>query len=272
MSAVRVERSSKKSLLSAGRVKRFLVIGIGVGNPAQLTLEAVDALGRVDVFFVMDKGPAKEDLNTLRKRICERYAKVGHRVVELPDSPRDPAIESYPDRVALWHEQRVQRYVEFLARELGNDQCGGALVWGDPSLYDSTLRLVEELVRRGIDLDYRVIPGINSVQALAASHRIVLNRVGGSIHVTTGRRLAAALAEGHDDIVVMLDGENSWKAAPPQAFEIYWGAYLGMPHERLVRGLLAEVGAEIERVRAALRAEHGWIMDTYLLRRIDRAP
>jgi precorrin-6A synthase len=263
---------SEKSLSSRCRVRELLVIGIGLGNPEHLTLQAIEALRRVDVFFVMDKGPAKTDLNELRKNLCKRHAKAGHRVVELPDSPRDPAIDSYPDRVAAWHEQRVQRYAERLGRELGSSQCGGVLAWGDPSLYDSTVRLVEELVRRGTELDYRVIPGISSVQALAASHRIALNRVGGSIHVTTGRRLAAALREGHDDIVVLLDGENSWKAAEGRAFEIYWAAYLGMPHERLVKGLLAEVGAEIECVRAALRAEHGWIMDTYLLRRVDRAP
>jgi precorrin-6A synthase len=250
-------------------VKQLLVIGIGVGDPEQLTLQAIAALGRVDVVFVMDKGPAAAELNELRKRICARHAKRGHRVVELPDSPRDPAIASYPERVAAWHEQRVQRYAEVLSRELEGEQCGGVLVWGDPSLYDSTLRLCEELVRRGLDLDYRVIPGLSSVQALAASHRLALNRIGGSVHVTTGRKLETAVSQGHDDIVVMLDGECSWRAVDGHAFEIYWGAYLGMPHERLVKGLLADVGGEIERVRAALRAEHGWIMDIYLLRRID---
>jgi len=246
------------------------LIGIGVGNPEQLTLQAIEALNRVDVFFVMDKGPAKADLNELRRRICERYiVSRAYRVVELPDQARDPAIESYEARVAAWHEQRVQRYQEFLERELGSDQCGGILVWGDPSLYDSTLRLIEELARRGLAFDYQVIPGISSVQALAASHRIALNRIGGSVHVTTGRRLAAAVREGHDDVVVMLDGECSWKTVDPLAFEIYWGAYLGMPNECLLKGALKDVGGEIERVRAALRDEHGWIMDTYLLRRIE---
>jgi precorrin-6A synthase len=35
----------------------------------------------------------------------------------------------------------------------------------------------------------------------------------------------------------------------------------------LISGPLAERKAEIERVRSAARAEHGWIMDTYLLRK-----
>jgi precorrin-6A synthase len=250
-------------------MRTLLVIGIGVGNPEQLTLEAVQALNHVDVFFVMDKGPAKADLNALRKRICERFVKGrAYRVVELPDNPRDPTIEPYEARVAAWHEQRASLYEESLTRELGQDQCGGVLVWGDPSLYDSTLRVLEQVKERGLRFECRVIPGISSVQALAASHRIALNRVGGAVHLTTGRRLAAAVGAGHDDVVVMLDGECSWKELDPDAFEIYWGAYLGWPHARVIKGVLREVSDEIERVRAALRAEHGWIMDIYLVRRI----
>jgi precorrin-6A synthase len=252
-------------------MRTLLVIGIGVGNPEQLTLEAVEALNQVDVFFVMDKGSAKADLNELRKRICERFVRSrAYRLVELPENPRDPAIEPYEARVAAWHEQRARLYRESLERELADDGCGGILVWGDPSLYDSTLRVLEQVAERGLRFDYRVIPGISSVQALAASHRIALNRVGGAVHFTTGRRLAAAAREGHDDVVVMLDGECSWKELDPDAFEIYWGAYLGWPHERVIRGVLKDVSGEIERVRQELRAAHGWIMDTYLIRRIRR--
>ena len=50
---------------------------------------------------------------------------------------------------------------------------------------------------------------------------------------------------------------------------IWWGAYLGTPDEILLSGPLAEVGPEIERVRAEARARKGWMFDTYLLRRGD---
>ena len=49
--------------------------------------------------------------------------------------------------------------------------------------------------------------------------------------------------------------------------EIYWGAYLGTPDQLLLEGTIGAVGSDIEKVRAEARAEHGWIMDTYLLRR-----
>ncbi len=41
-------------------MKRILIIGIGAGNPDYVTIQAVNALNEVDVFFVMDKGIAKE--------------------------------------------------------------------------------------------------------------------------------------------------------------------------------------------------------------------
>ena len=48
--------------------------------------------------------------------------------------------------------------------------------------------------------------------------------------------------------------------------EIFWGAQLGLADEALVAGPLADVLDDIRRVRLRLRAERGWVMDTYLLR------
>jgi precorrin-6A synthase len=244
---------------------------MGPGHPDQVTMQAVEALRRIDVLFVMDKGESKADLVEIRRQICARY--VGDRalrIVEIADPVRDPKLVSYSERVADWHARRAELWTEAIVRELSDDGCGGFLAWGDPSLYDSTLRILESVQARGIAFDFEVIPGVSSMGALAASHRIVLNRVGGAVHITTGRRLAEAVAAGLDDIVVMLDGEGAWKVCDPDAFEIYWGAYLGTPHELLVRGLLREVGPELERTRAAARARHGWIFDTYLVRRIAK--
>lgn len=251
-------------------MRKLSVIGVGVGHPEQLTVQAIEALNRVDVFFVMDKGSAKADLRELRRQICQRYIRNdAYRFVEVADPQRDAAIESYTDRVRAWHDERAELWQGLFERELGASGRGGFLVWGDPALYDSTLRILEQLAARGgAGFEYEVIPGISAVQALAASHRIALNRIGGSVHITTGRRLAADAAAGNEDLVVMLDGECSWKALDPDAFEIYWGAYLSSPHELLAHGRLRDVSASIEERRAAARAEHGWIMDTYLLRRL----
>jgi precorrin-6A synthase len=105
------------------------------------------------------------------------------------------------------------------------------------------------------------------VSLLAARHRIPLNRIGRSVLITTGRLLRDGLANGIDDVVVMLDAECSFTAVVGEGFEIFWGAYLGASNEILLAGPLDEIADEITRVRAEARAEHGWIFDIYLLRR-----
>ncbi len=250
-----------------------LVVGIGSGLPAHLTGEAVTALNRVDVFLVADKGAAAADLRTLRTELCAAViTDPGYRVVEVTDPERGPDAErdrtAYEAGVRDWHRARAERYAEVIRRELPDGGTVGFLVWGDPAFYDSTLRIVESVAELGVDLRATVIPGISSVQLLAARHRLVLNGVGGSIHVTTGRRLVEEYDPRLGDVVVMLDGTLTCARLLDDHpdLHIFWGAQLGLPDEALVAGPLAEVLDEIRRTRLALRAERGWVMDTYLLR------
>ena len=253
-------------------MRKVFVIGIGTGDPEHVTVQAVAALQRVDVFFVLDKGEEKAELLQVRKRICERYIpEHAFRFVEIPDPVRDPSEASYPTRVEAWHEQRAALIEQALATELSEPQCGAFLVWGDPALYDSTLRILDRVrARANVEFAHEVIPGIGALQLLAARHRIALNRIGAPLHITTGRKLArdfAQFAGSGADFVVMLDGELAFKQIDPTDVEIYWGAYLGSASEILVSGKLAECAAQIEELRGRARSEHGWIMDTYLLRR-----
>src|SRR5690606_34698455 len=153
-----------------------------------------------------DKGELKEDLLALRRAICAQHIRGGmYRFVEATDPVRDPSIASYAARVLAWHEQRAALYAHMFESELAEGETGGLLVWGDPALYDSTLRILERVVERGrVPLEYAVIPGISSVQALAARHKIALNQIGGPIHVTTGRRLAEEQLRAYGDVIVML--------------------------------------------------------------------
>ena len=129
--------------------------------------------------------------------------------------------------------------------------------------------LGEVLARGAVTFELQVIPGISSVQALAAQHKTSLTRTGRPVHITTGRLLARGFPASADDVVVMLDSGGAWAEADGD-LEIFWGAYLGSEDEILISGRVAEVGPEITAARAAARDRHGWIMDTYLLRRPDR--
>jgi precorrin-6A synthase len=252
-------------------MRKIFVIGIGAGNPDYITVQAINALNKVDVFFIIDKGEEKEDLVRLRKEICERYIKnKSYRIVEAVDPPRDRTPSSYEPAVCAWHEQRADIYERLIREELGENECGAFLVWGDPSLYDSTLRIIEHVAAKGAAaFEYEVIPGISAIQALAASHKIALNRIGRPIHITTGRKLSEGLPENADDVVVMLDGNCSFKTIDEPDIDIYWGAYVGTEDEILAAGNLRERAHDIERMRAEAKARKGWIMDTYLLRRRD---
>jgi precorrin-6A synthase len=250
-------------------MRKLLIIGIGPGHRDQVTMQAVKALNTVDVFFAFDKGREKDDLARLREEICRTYIEGrSYRTVAAPDPDRDRAPAAYEATVTDWHARRAALFETMIAEELGEDQCGAFLVWGDPSLYDSTLRIAQQILARGVvAFTYEVIPGVTSVQALAAAHRIPLNRIGGPVHVTTGRNLAQGRPSEIDNVVVMLDGGGAFNAVAPEGLDIFWGAYVGTEDEILVSGDLGAVAGQITRVREAARARKGWIMDTYLLRR-----
>ncbi|OBA59700.1 precorrin-6A synthase (deacetylating) [Mycobacterium sp. 1100029.7] len=242
------------------------VIGIGAGDPEYVTVQAVEALNDTQVFFAMDKGEAKSDLIALRRDICTRFIRESdYRFVELADPKRaDPCDRQgdYRDVVSDWHAARTRIWADALRTELGPDGIGAFLAWGDPSLYDSTLRILDAVAAE-VDFTFDVIPGITAIQALTARHRIPLNDVGEPVLITTGRQLRAHGLAGA--AVVMLDGDCSFQHCPADT-RIWWGAYLGTDDELLVAGTVGEVGSHIVASRAEARARHGWIMDTYLLR------
>ncbi len=250
-------------------MRTIQIIGIGAGDPDHLTLQAVKAISRTDVFFVVDKGAEKQDLAGLRQLILGRHAAAAHRVVEIADPARRRDAEDYVEAVEDWRRQRADLLGVAIRKELADGECGALLVWGDPAIYDSTLAVVADIVDRGAveGLDYTVVPGVSSVTALAASHRVTLNRVGRPILVTTGRRLANGFPSGVDDVVVMLDAHCTFTQLGDMALDIYWGAYLGTPDEILIAGPVSQVGSRIVEARQRARDTKGWIMDTYLLRR-----
>jgi precorrin-6A synthase len=249
-----------------------LVIGIGMG-PDHVTQEAIRALNQVDVFLAADKGGDSDDLVRLRAEICRTFiATDDYRFVEVTDPRRGPDRErdrdAYLAGVDAWHRRRAERYAEVIRAEVGTDGTAGFLVWGDPALYDSTIRIVELVAETGLELRMRVVPGISSLQLLAARHGIVLNRVGRPVHITTGRRLLDEYDPELGDVAVMLDGHLACAGlvADHPDLAIYWGAQLGLADEALVRGRLGEVIEEIRDIRGRLRTGRGWVLDTYLLR------
>ena len=251
---------------------RVRILGVGMG-PEHVTREVADALRSVDYVLAAEKSD-DDPLLALRRAIVDAHPgpRGPAQVIAVPDPPRDRSTglstPGYESAVTDWHDARAQRYAEVLRRRGGT---AAFLVWGDPSLYDSTIRVVDKvraLLRGQVDVDYDVLPGISAPSLLAARHRIVLHEVGRSVHITTGRRLQEAVAAGVDNLVAMLN-------PPPQRLDftglhdwtIWWGANLGASGERLLTGRLGDVLPALPEARAAAEARDGWVMDLFLLRR-----
>lgn len=250
-------------------MRHILVVGIGTGNPEHMTIQAINALNRADVLFVPTKGAKKVDLAEVRRDIIARYVtRQDSRTVEFALPVRQVDGRSYVQGVDEWHAAITEIYVRLFLDELPGEATGALLVWGDPMLYDSTLRILERVKATGkVDFEMTVIPGITSIQALCAAHRIPLNLVGKPVEITTGRRLAETFPHRTETAVVMLDGEQAFQNVTDPDARIYWGAYLGTDEEVVISGVATEVSDEILRTRAALREKNGWIMDIYLMQK-----
>jgi precorrin-6A synthase len=246
---------------------RVRIIGVGMG-PAHVTPEAAKALRSVDYVLASDKG-ADDGLLALRRAVVDTHAEGAVEIVHVADPPRNRSADltaaDYEGAVADWHEARAAAYAEVL-RERGG--IAAFLVWGDPSLYDSTIRVVERIEKLGVPVEFDVLPGISAPQLLAARHRIVLHEVGRPVHVTTGRRLQEAVAAGQDNIVAMLNPPpDRLDLAGLDDWTVWWGANLGAAGERLVAGRLGDVVGQIAEARTQARSEAGWVMDVFLLRK-----
>ncbi|MGE8134083.1 precorrin-6A synthase (deacetylating) [Novosphingobium subterraneum] len=243
------------------------LIGIGTGNPEHLTAEAVRAMNEADLILLPDKGSAKSDLIDLRRTICDHALTRPVRVVEF-DMPVRDARPDYARAVDDWHAAIAAAWRAQISAHLPAGGRLALLVWGDPSLYDSTLRIAERLEAGGQPLQVRVVPGLTSIQLLTAAHAIPLNPLAGAVTITTGRLLRAhGWPAQADTVVVMLDAGCAFEVLEPAGVSIWWGAYLGMAQETLIHGPLAEAAPRIAARRAELRARHGWIMDVYLMRK-----
>lgn len=248
--------------------RKLIVIGIGAGDPGYLTQQAAAAIARCQVFPIPGKGDEKSDLAQLRLEILRRVrTDDGYRLIPFDMPKRRAADDDYLGAVDEWHDKIADAYAVMLETGMSDNDTAGLLVWGDPSLYDSTLRILARLeARPEIELEYEVIPGITAVQALAARHKVTLNNIGEPFLTTTGRKLSQDGMPVEGNAVVMLNGETAFRSVDPD-LDIYWGAYLGTPDEILIAGRVGDVADEIVRRRAEARARKGWIMDTYLLKR-----
>ncbi|WP_170410475.1 precorrin-6A synthase (deacetylating) [Ruegeria arenilitoris] len=239
------------------------LIGIGTGNPDHVTLQGANAIRDADLILIPHKGENKADLAGLREEIIAAVTDTPPQIAYF-DIPKRRADDGYLRGVDEWHDAIAVRWHEAIAAHPNARQVA-LLIWGDPSLYDSSLRIASRLDPQPTT---RVIPGITALQALTAAHAIPINDLGAPFVVTTGRRIRdEGWPATASKVAVMLDGECSFQSLDMADYDIWWGAYVGMKEEILIKGALTDVAQEILDTRAKARADHGWIMDIYLLKK-----
>ncbi len=242
------------------------LIGIGTGNPDHVTFQGAAAIREADLILIPRKEDSKSDLAGLREDIIARVADTPPTVAYF-DIPTRRSEDGYLRGVDEWHDAIALRWQAIIADHPGASRVA-LLIWGDPSLYDSSLRIASRL---RLQPKTRVIPGVTALQALTAAHAIPINDIGAPFVVTTGRRIRE---EGWPrdvfKVAVMLDGECSFQSLEMADYEIWWGAYVGMKEEILIHGPLADVAQNILETRARARANHGWIMDIYMLKKREK--
>ncbi len=249
-------------------MRRLSLVGIGSGNPDHLTLQAIKTLEAADLILLPRKGDEKAELADLRRDIVATHLKTQPKVVEFDYPIRDANTPKYLDGVNTWHDALASIWGHLIAEHSKTDGHIALMVWGDPSLYDSTLRIANRLLAQGVALEVDVVPGITSLQMLTAAHTIPLNDLGAPVQITTGRQLRDhGWPKDTDTIAIMLDGNCSFQDIAPDGVHIWWGAYVGMPQQILRNGPLADVKDDILETRKAAREANGWIMDIYLMRK-----
>jgi len=242
----------------------LFLVGCGTGNPDHITMEGLKALRMAQLILLPVKGEQKSALADIRREILAIHLGTATPQIRTFEIPSRRTDIPYQQAVLRWHDEIAKRWQAALNAASSPERVA-LMIWGDPSVYDSAIRIAERLTPVP---QITVIPGISAIQVLTAAHKLPLNRLAGNITIMTGRNLREhGIDDNIDDIVVMLDGECSFTSLPAQNFDIYWGAYLGMAEQILCFGRLADIADEIIRVRAEARARHGWIMDSYLLRR-----
>ncbi|MBQ66514.1 MAG: precorrin-6A synthase (deacetylating) [Marinovum sp.] len=246
----------------------LVLVGIGMGNPDHLTGQAIKALQNADLILIPEKGNEKSDLADLRAVICEKLLSPIPQIALFRLPVRDPKESSYLKRVTDWHEKIALLWRDEIFKHCPNGGRVALMIWGDPSLYDSSLRIANRLIAEEQKVSINVVPGLTSLQLLTAAHKIPLNTLAEPVMIMTGRNLRdGGWPNTVKTVVVMLDGDCSFDQLDGKDYTIWWGAFLGMPEQILASGPLHQCCEDIKVLRANARAEHGWIMDSYLLRK-----
>ncbi len=125
-------------------------VGIGTANPRTRPCRRINALNKVDVIFIPSKGAAKAELADVRKDVCQHYITKATLSVSSTTPYRCARRRTAAmSKASMTGMHRFCRPTNgWFQDHMAEGGSAAFLVWGDPSLYDSTIRIIERVRAR----------------------------------------------------------------------------------------------------------------------------
>ena len=175
---------------TSSRHGRFYGVGVGPGDPELLTVKASKLLRRIPVVCVRQSESELGNyaMDVVQGLLDETKQEILRLSLPAGDSPA--TVRAWPSAG------------EAVGERLGRGQDVAFITEGDPMLYSSFSRLLENVRSAGPTPAVEVVPGVSSLMAAAASSGVPL--------VTHGQRLAVLPAVyGIDDLREAITNYNT---------------------------------------------------------------
>ena len=120
--------------------------------------------------------------------VIDRYVRDRpFRAVEYQVPPDVEESDDYEGAVSEWHADISETFGRLIAENSKQIDIGTFLVWGDPTLYDGTLGILEHLRAKGAVSNSIMTSSGISIQALAAGTASRPARLAEAVLITNGR-------------------------------------------------------------------------------------
>jgi 16S rRNA (cytidine1402-2'-O)-methyltransferase len=131
-------------------MNKLIVLGLPIGNIEDVTLRMVKALFSSDIILAEDT----RNYLKIKSILKERFAKILIEIGANPDAR--PELISYRDQI---HDKVTPKILQMIQEGKSVALISDA---GMPAISDPGFRLIEDMIRKGIEVD--VIPGPTAVE------------------------------------------------------------------------------------------------------------
>ena len=216
-------------------------IGIGAGGPGLVTLKAADALRSVKAIYSV---ASRQSDRSISGRILDALPGITAERTELEFT----MSKDFGERLA-----RIDEHAALILAGIRRGEDAAFVTIGDPMTYSTCSYLLRALRRMEPELEYEIIPGVNSWSALAAAtatalveDREVLRIIPTAVPPEP-EKLAAMLQEHGTSVLLKCyrTREELVRLLSQGGYRVTYGANLGLDDE-FVSGDPEEIAARPE--------------------------